>query len=244
MKQLVPAFERIYQKLNLSQKEAVDSIEGPVMVIAGPGTGKTQVLAARIANILLKTDVDPRNILALTFTESAAKNMRERVVSMIGPTGYQVHITTFHGFCNDLILQYPEYFPISRDSTPLSELEKYQIFETILAELDLEVLKPLNRPLFYLKDLIKAISDLKREGINPLEFKKIVTEEYQDLSEIKSVVEKRKLAKNKQKNQELSLIYQQYESQLLKQIRYDFDDMITMTLAALGQQPEFLLEIQ
>ena len=73
-------FQAVYRRLNSQQKKAVDNIEGPVMVVAGPGTGKTQVLAARIANILLKTDTKPRSILALTFTESAAKEMRQRLV--------------------------------------------------------------------------------------------------------------------------------------------------------------------
>jgi len=237
-------FGKIYASLNAQQKKAVDTIEGPVMVIAGPGTGKTQVLAARIANILIKTDANPQNILALTFTESAAKNMRERVVSMIGPAGYQVRINTFHGFCNDLMLQYPEYFPIAKQATALSELEKYQIFETILTRLDFLVLKPLNRPLFYLKEVIKAISDLKREGVAPSEFKKIVSDEYQDLEDVVSVVEKRKLEKNQQKNQELSLLYQAYEEELIKQQRYDFDDMISMTLKVLSQYSDLLLELQ
>lgn len=237
-------FDQIYNQLNEKQKLAVNTIEGPVMVIAGPGTGKTQVLAARIANILIKTDANPQNILALTFTDSAAKNMKERVVSMIGPTGYKVRITTFHGFCNDLILQYPEYFAIPRDSTPLSELEKYQIFETILTELNLEVLKPINRPFFYLKDLIKAISDLKREGVAPSEFIEIVQGEYANLEEIKSKVERKKVEKIGRKNQELGLIYQVYQAKLIAQSRYDFDDMITMALASLSGDPDFLLEIQ
>src|SRR5215204_2896002 len=105
-------FKRFYTRLNKEQKQAVDTIDGPVMVVAGPGTGKTQVLAARIANILLKTDTNPSSVLALTFTESAAKNMRERLVSMIGKTGYYVQIHTFHSFCTDVIQSFPEFFPI------------------------------------------------------------------------------------------------------------------------------------
>src|SRR5690349_12000477 len=94
-------FQDIYSRLNLAQKQAVDTIDGPVMVVAGPGTGKTQVLAARIANILQKTDTNPSSVLALTFTDSAAKEMRERLVKMIGKTGYYVQISTFHAFCSE-----------------------------------------------------------------------------------------------------------------------------------------------
>ncbi|HYC83145.1 MAG TPA: UvrD-helicase domain-containing protein, partial [Candidatus Paceibacterota bacterium] len=105
------AFEEAYEKLNPAQREAVDAIDGPVVVAAGPGTGKTQILALRIANILLQTDTPPSAILALTFTESGVASMRERLVRIIGTPAYKVAINTFHGFCNDAIKRYPEYFP-------------------------------------------------------------------------------------------------------------------------------------
>src|SRR5690554_6759413 len=104
------SFKAVYSQLNQDQKQAVDTLDGPVMVIAGPGTGKTQVLAARIANILLKTDTNPSSVLAMTFTESAAKNMRERLISMIGKTAYYVQIHTFHSFCTEVISSHPEFF--------------------------------------------------------------------------------------------------------------------------------------
>src|SRR3989344_8472106 len=103
-------FEERYRKLNPAQKEAVDSIEGPVMVVAGPGTGKTQVLTLRIANILLKTDTPPEAVLALTFTEAAAAQMRRRLADLIGTDAYRVNATTFHAFCNSVILDNPESF--------------------------------------------------------------------------------------------------------------------------------------
>ena len=90
------AFAVAYNKLNPAQKEAVDTIEGPVMVIAGPGTGKTQILTLRIANILKVTDARPENILALTFTEAGARAMRERLHTYIGQAAYRVNIHTFH----------------------------------------------------------------------------------------------------------------------------------------------------
>src|SRR4030042_684780 len=93
-------FKKEYGKLNPEQKMAVDTTEGPVMVVAGPGTGKTQILTLRIANILLKTDIAPENILALTFTDAAAVNMRRRLFGIIGAPAYRVRIETFHSFCN------------------------------------------------------------------------------------------------------------------------------------------------
>ena len=97
------AFELIYKDLNTQQKVAVDTIEGPVMVIAGPGTGKTQILGARIGKILLETDTAPENILCLTYTDAGAIAMRKRLVGFIGASAYKVNISTFHSFCNDII---------------------------------------------------------------------------------------------------------------------------------------------
>src|ERR1700759_527087 len=99
-------FEKAYHDLNDAQRTAVDEIEGPVLVIAGPGTGKTQLLSARVAQILRKTDTLPQNILCLTFTESGAANMRERLTRFIGRAAYDVQIGTYHSFGGDLIKRY------------------------------------------------------------------------------------------------------------------------------------------
>src|SRR3989338_1357532 len=104
-------FDIEYLRLNGAQRLAVDTIEGPVMVVAGPGPGKAQVLTLRIANILKRTDVPPDAILALTFTESAAAHMKRSLVAIVGPAGYRVRIHTFHGFANDCISRFPERFP-------------------------------------------------------------------------------------------------------------------------------------
>lgn len=96
-------FEKNYRMLNVEQKEAVDQIDGPVLVIAGPGTGKTQLLSTRIANILQKTDTSPKNILAMTFTEAGARNMQERLSRFIGTNSYKVGIFTYHGFAGEII---------------------------------------------------------------------------------------------------------------------------------------------
>ena len=103
-------FLNYYNKLNEKQLEAVNALEGPVMVIAGPGTGKTQILAMRIANILQKTQVNPSNILCLTFTNSGVQAMKQRLLQIIGPASYQIQIHTLHSFCNELIARYPERF--------------------------------------------------------------------------------------------------------------------------------------
>lgn len=219
-------------KLNPAQKKAVETIEGPVMVIAGPGTGKTQVLTARIAEIIKQTDTQPQNILALTFTESAAHTMRERLVKMIGTTGMYVHICTFHAFCQGVMNEYPDYFPLHREAKPLTDSERFAIMEKVITELPLEVLKPLNHTFFYLKDILKAISDLKREGVSTERFITLVEQSREETE------------KNKAKQKELAAVYRAYEKALQYQKRYDFDDMIMMVQAAFELHPDLLSEYQ
>ena len=240
-------FERAYQQLNPNQKLAVDTIDGPVMVVAGPGTGKTQVLTARIANILQRTDTDPSAVLALTFTESAAKNMRKRLVDMIGKTGYYVHINTFHAFCSQVIHNNPEYFPIDADSQPLTELERYDLFEQLIDQSDLEKLKPLNAPYLYLRYIVKAISDLKREGVSPDEFEEIIeaqVSEFEQDQEEMTKTERRKQQKNIDKHQDLLQLYRAYQQRLRQKQRYDFDDMIALVVEAFENEELLLQEYQ
>ena len=124
-------FRDEYRKLNEEQRLAVDTTEGPVMVIAGPGTGKTQILAARIGKILLESDVFPANILCLTYTDAGAIAMRRRLLSFIGPDAYKVNIHTFHSFCNEVIQEnLPLFEKTSLD--PLSDLERIQYFKTLI----------------------------------------------------------------------------------------------------------------
>jgi DNA helicase-2/ATP-dependent DNA helicase PcrA len=240
-------FQTEFKRLNPAQKKAVETTDGPVMVIAGPGTGKTQVLTARIAQILNKTDTEPNAILALTFTESAAKNMRERLVQLIGRTGYYVQINTFHAFCRDVINTHPEYFPIERESEPLSDLERFELFESIFDDLDLEYIKPLNTPYFYIKDAIGSISDLKREGINVKEYQQLLKNWQKKLNSQKEELSKTAWNREKKqlnKNLELAKVFEVYEKRLRKSKRYDFDDMISLVTEAFEKHELLLREYQ
>jgi DNA helicase-2/ATP-dependent DNA helicase PcrA len=236
--------DAILASLNKEQRKAVETIDGPVMVLAGPGTGKTQVLAARIAHIITSTDTPPYAILALTFTESAAANMRERVVSMIGKDGYYVNISTFHSFCADVIRSNPEYFSIDRKSEPLGELEKYDLFQRLIDQTSLKALKPFNQQYFYIDDIISSISQLKREGFNPEQFKKIVAEEFADKNKPDKKTALTKFLSQKQKNEELSLLYEAYYKDLKEIQRYDFDDMIALVAEAFNSHDQLLREYQ
>ncbi|MBI2326175.1 ATP-dependent helicase [Candidatus Collierbacteria bacterium] len=247
-------FQKTYSALNQDQKKAVDTIDGPVMVMAGPGTGKTQVLTVRIANILKKTDTDPSAILALTFTEAATREMRQRLINLIGKDGYSVRTTTFHAFCSDIINENPERFSRpapakgwSASGGGLTGLEKIEIITKILEDGTFLLLKPLNNPIFYLKDILGTISDLKREGITDKKYAKLVralSEDFQvEGPSLKKTAfgEKEKLV---QKNLDLLTIYQQYQKELKKRGRFDFEDMINWVVEAFESDEEFLLSYQ
>jgi len=172
----VTDFNTEYQKLNEKQRHAVDTIDGPVMVIAGAGTGKTQTIALRIANILTKTQTNPSSILCLTFTDTGVNAMRSRLIKIIGPTAYSVHLHTFHSFCNEIILSHPENFIISHDLQPADELEKLEIINSLIDKLpDGAILKPWGDHYFYQRDIISSLQTLKRENISPQNFLSLIS---------------------------------------------------------------------
>ncbi len=249
------SFRQAYASLNAAQKQAVDTIEGPVMVIAGPGTGKTQILTLRIANILLKTDVAPENILAITFTDSGAKAMRERLRRYIGTRAYQVEIHTFHSFAARLIKQYPDAYPTVLGGVPATALQKTQIIETILEDAAHAKLRPVGNPQYYVTPLLRQISELKKEYVTPDRLAEIITSQEEELAALPQYHEKgahkgkvrgeyTKLEGIIAKNQVLLSVYRQYELLLREEKLFDFEDMITTTVAALEADPDMLLDLQ
>lgn len=161
-------FQTEYARLNPEQRQAVDTIEGPVMVIAGAGTGKTQTIALRIANILDKTQTPPSSILCLTFTDSAANNMRSRLLEIIGPSAYSVQVHTFHSFCNDVIQTHPDFFVFAKNIQSLEDIDKIQLVSGLIDKLPHEaLLKPWGDPYYYQSSIISAIQTLKRENVTP-----------------------------------------------------------------------------
>ena len=169
-------FSQAYTSLNPRQKEAVDTIEGPVMVVAGPGTGKTQLLSMRVANILRRTDVLPSNILCLTFTESAATAMRQRLVSLMGQDAYKVAIHTFHSFGSEVINHHPEYFYQGAHFRPADELSSYEVLEPIFGQLPHKdpLATTLNGEFTALRDVQQGIGQLKKASLLPDELLKIL----------------------------------------------------------------------
>ena len=252
---LLVAFNNAYNNLNSEQKLAVDTIEGPVMVIAGPGTGKTQILTLRIANILLKTDTRPENILALTFTDSGVRAMRNRLASFIGSDAYSVPINTFHSFAGELIRNYPDSYKNIVGGRPATELEKIKIIEELLEEGSFKRLRPHGDHSYFVKPILSAITEMKRENISPEYFQESIDRQTERLEQIEKVhikgAHKGKIRgeyldaeKFLERNQELLFLYINYISRLRSLKLFDFEDMILDTIKALQNDNEMLLDVQ
>lgn len=254
-------FKQVYQALNTEQKQAVDTIEGPVMVIAGPGTGKTQILGARIGKILLETDTQAENILCLTYTDAGAVAMRKRLLGFIGADAYKVHIYTFHAFCNNIIQDNLSLFE-KTSLDPISDLERIDLFKELIDSF------PKNHPLkryrgdvyFEINNLQQLFSNMKKEGWTPDLINNKIVEYLNDLPTRDEFVYKRaykqfkagdlkenKLAEEKERMDKLRAAVNEYErfQQLMrKRNRYDFDDMINWVIKAFEENPHLLMRYQ
>ncbi len=254
-------FAEEYAQLNEKQRLAVDTIEGPVMVIAGPGTGKTQILASRIGKILLETDVFPQNILCLTYTDSGAVAMRKRLLHFIGPDAYKVNIYTFHAFCNDVIQENLFLF----DKTvldPVSDLERIQLFKELIDSF------PKNHPLkryrgdvyFEINNLQSLFSAMKREGWTAAFIDQKIDEYLADLPNRDEFIYKRKykefnagdLKKDKMEEEKERMVklraavaeFDRFQLLMRKKNRYDFDDMINWVIKAFEENKNLLANYQ
>jgi ATP-dependent DNA helicase UvrD/PcrA len=254
-------FREEYKRLNEQQKLAVDTIEGPVMVIAGPGTGKTQILAARIGKILLETDALPENILCLTYTDAGAVAMRKRLLGFIGPDAYKVNIYTFHAFCNDIIQENLSLFE-RNILDPISELEKIELFKQLIDAF------PKNHPLkryrgdvyFEIRGLKDLFSAMKREGWTPEMISQKIDEYITSLPARDAYIAKRatkefkkgdvrtdKIDEEVEKMEKLRAAVNEFGNfqQLMRsRNRYDFDDMINWVLKAFEENKQLLSNYQ
>ena len=244
---IMQTVSKLYTALNPMQKRAVDTIEGPVLCIAGPGTGKTQVVALRVAAILEQAHVNPRNILCLTFSNSGATAMRERLRSMIGPAGYTVTINTLHGFCNDIITTHPHVFEEWSSLEQISDIEQIRSLNTIIDQLmpDLVIVNK-KSPYQRTKEILARISEVKREG-KTLEDLRRVSSLFDVEMEGKSKLGTKAHEKNMlaaRKFREFIQIFSRYQEMLRETERYDYDDMILHVNDALAKEDWLLAELQ
>jgi DNA helicase II / ATP-dependent DNA helicase PcrA len=250
-----------YDKLNEQQQIAVNHIDGPVMVIAGPGTGKTQILASRIGKILLDTDAAPENILCLTYTDAGAVAMRKRLLQFIGPDAYKVNLYTFHAFCNDVIQENLSLFE-KTVLDPISDLEKIELYKELIDAF------PKNHPLkryrgdvyFEINNLQSLFSAMKREGWMPAFISTKIDEYLADLPLRDEFIYKRKykefnagdlkkdkIEEEKEKMEKLRAAVSEFDNfqRLMRnRNRYDFDDMINWVIKAFQENKNLLANYQ
>lgn len=247
-------FDAEIEKLNSEQKKAVEALYGPVLLIAGPGTGKTRVLTMRIANILQKTDTNPKNIIALTFTENAAAEMQRRLSEMIGSVAYDVQIKTFHAFANDIIQAYPEKFAFAHKLEPVDELAQVQILKNVVEKVRPRNLISFANPVDSVGKIRTAISSLKREGYDAEKFRQTAEAEK---AAFEAIPEEEKrgprggvnkqyqaLEKDVPRWLELAEVFEVFEKELRSQGFYDFDDMILFVLEKLKTDDELVFDLR
>ncbi len=255
-------FQEQLAKLNAAQRQAVDTTEGPVLVIAGPGTGKTQILSARIGKILASPDlqVQPHNILCLTFTEAGTVAMRKRLLDFIGPDAYRVHVYTFHGFCNQVIQENLDYFGV-RNLQPVSELEAIELYQNLINNFDsASKLKRFKGDIYYdqigLKELFK---NMKSEGWSEADMYRLIDQYTEELKDDPEHQYKRKSGNNKPGDLKASYYTELEKMAKLKAAiaefanfnnamnsirRYDYDDMILWVLKAFKENELLLRNYQ
>ena len=256
-------FRQALAQLNPEQLAAVNKMDGPVLVIAGPGTGKTQILAARIGKILTETDAAAHEILCLTYTDAGAVAMRKRLFDFIGPDAYRVNIYTFHAFCNEIIQENLDYFGKLNLET-LSDLESAMLFRELVDEFPNDhLLKRFTGETHFEAPRLKELfSDMKRENWDEAAIEKAVQEYLDDLPNREKFIYKRANAKIgikpgdlKQKDIDkvhdlmkklLAAVseYRNFEKKMKAGSRYDYDDMIQWVLKAFRENEDLLRRYQ
>ena len=203
--------------LNNKQKEAVLKTEGPTLVLAGAGSGKTKVLTTKIAYLVEEKNVDPSSILAITFTNKAAKEMKNRISAMIGPLAYQMQISTFHSFGLTILKKHYDKVGLEKNFTILDSEDSLSVIKKILKENNYD-------PKFYNPRVIRnKISSAKNELVSPDQLSKF------SASELDEVV---------------VMVYRQYQDKLLINNSVDFDDLLTLPIILFNDYKEVLKSYQ
>lgn len=256
------AFQQALEQLNPQQRRAVDQIEGPVMVIAGPGTGKTHILSSRIGRILMETDAQAHNILCLTFTDAGVNAMRERLLQFIGPEAHRLPIYTFHSFCNSIIQDNLERFG-RQELEPLSDLERVQLVRKVLDDLPPEHLLRQGRSDAYAYEtqLQSLFQQMKAEHWTVARLDEAIDGYLEDLPKREDYIYKMtrkgqfekgdlKTSKIEQEVERMERLraaahlYPAYQKAMQQANRYDYDDMILWVLDAFKRFPNLLRSYQ
>ena len=198
-----------YELLNPMQQEAVYHTEGPLLVLAGAGSGKTRVLTHRIAYLIEEKQVNPWNIMAITFTNKAAAEMRERVDKIVGFGAESIWVSTFHSSCVRILRRHIEYLGYSTNFTIYDGDDQRTLMKQIFKRLDVDTKQ------FKERAVLSRISSAKDDMITPEEFELNAGGDFRE--------------------KKVAQIYKEYQKELKKNNALDFDDLIVKTVEQIGR---------
>ncbi|MYL21483.1 DNA helicase PcrA [Halobacillus litoralis] len=210
---MTQALNALIQGLNTEQRNAVTHTEGPLLIMAGAGSGKTRVLTHRIAYLLSEKDVAPRNILAITFTNKAAREMKERVESLVGNDGEKIWMSTFHSMCVRILRRDIDRIGYDRNFSILDSSDQLSVIKQVLKELNLDPKK------WDPRAMLGAISNSKNELMTAEDYAKQAGSTHEE---------------------QVAEVYKGYQKKLRKNQSLDFDDLIMQTLRLFDEVPEVL----
>jgi len=256
-------FEEKLENLNTNQRIAVETIEGPVMVIAGPGTGKTEILSLRIGYILKHTDTPPGSILCLTYTDAASSEMRHRLIEYIGPEAYSIQVSTFHSFCNLVIQENPGIFQQARELEPISEIDRFKLLQKLIDGFDerhpLKKFKGLTYSDW--KRLHELFMTMKKENWKPDHMYLKIDEYIERMRESDEFIYKRKSGDFKAGDLKIKDFtekvlnrmevlkaavneFEHYNDLMAAEGKYDFEDMLLWVNEAFEKNPDLIANYQ
>lgn len=205
--------QQLLEGLNPEQLKAVKHSEGPLLIMAGAGSGKTSVLTRRMAYLMIEKDIAPWNILAITFTNKAAKEMRERLSGLTGPLAEDMWVSTFHSMCVRILRRDIDRIGISRNFSILDTTDQLSVIKHILKEQNIDVKK------FTPRSILGKISSAKNDLKTAADYAKAAAGPFEEV---------------------VRDVYKEYEKRLLKNQALDFDDLIMTTIHLFQQVPESL----
>ncbi|RBW70833.1 DNA helicase PcrA [Bacillus taeanensis] len=208
--------EKLLSGLNPEQRAAVKHTEGPLLLMAGAGSGKTRVLTHRIAYLMMEKEVAPWNILAITFTNKAAREMKDRVANMTGPVAEEIWISTFHSMCVRILRRDIDRIGVNRNFTILDASDQLTVVKQVMKEKNLDTKK------FEPRSILGSISGAKNELKTAKDYAASLTDGYDPYKEV------------------VRDIYVEYEKRLKKNSALDFDDLIMTTIHLFKEIPEVL----
>ena len=203
--------------LNDRQKEAVLWGDGPLLLLAGAGSGKTSVLTTRVAYLIKERGIDPRNIVAITFTNKAAKEMKERIIKQVGSIGYNIQISTFHSFGLRIIKENFERLGYDKNFTIIDSDDSLTVIKRILKDMNIDS-KRCNP-----KFIKNQISSCKNEMVTVEKYHNLVNDEVSDIT---------------------YKVYKKYQETLLRNNSLDFDDLLIKPIELFNKHPEVLQQYQ